>query len=99
MRCLEAKPIGTKFHILSPIAFVDNIEISLSKVSKVVLDSGYVRFQIGTEIYSVGDVLPERILSSEEKPYIVIDRLVSKEDQEFRIRLKDSLRVAYDQGN
>jgi excinuclease UvrABC ATPase subunit len=52
-----------------------------------------VRFQIGDDIYSVADDVT-RDIGEEDKVYIVIDRLVRKEEDTFNVRLTDSLRIA-----
>ncbi len=52
-----------------------------------------MRFQIGDDLYSVADDIVRNI-SEEDKVYIVIDRLVKKEEDTFNVRLTDSLRIA-----
>lgn len=52
-----------------------------------------MRFQVGDDIYSVADDIG-RSISEEDKIYIVIDRLVKKEEDTFNVRLTDSLRIA-----
>jgi excinuclease UvrABC ATPase subunit len=37
-------------------------------------------------------------ITQEDKVYIVIDRLVRKEDDAFNVRLTDSLRIALEKG-
>ena len=54
---------------------------------------GFVRFQINQDIYSVADTLDRAVIDT-EKVYVVIDRLVTKIDDTFPIRLTDSLRIA-----
>jgi hypothetical protein len=38
------------------------------------------------------------VLKKEDKIYIVVDRLVRKEDDTFNVRLTDSLRIAREKG-
>lgn len=66
---------GEKIHICIPIDV--NREFStLSEVSKYVADIGFVRFQIGNDIYSVADAFTDEVYSKDG--YVVIDRLVVK---------------------
>jgi len=83
---------GTKFHILIPLSIDETIQ-DMTSLSKKVSDMGFVRFQIGNDIYSVADD-STRDITHVDKAYIVIDRLVKKEDDTFPIRLTDSLRIA-----
>ena len=88
---------GSKFHILLPLEQDETI-ISYQDVAKKVTDMGFVRFQIGDMTYSVADESTE-LLSPQDSVYVVVDRLVRKEDENFNLRLKDSLRVALDKGD
>lgn len=83
---------GTKFHILIPIE--KNTEAKdIKTIAQKVSDLGFVRYQIGEDIYSVADDIVRHI-SEDDKVYVVIDRLVRKEKDPFTIRLTDSLRIA-----
>lgn len=62
------------------------------------LDRGFVRYQVGELVFSVGDTPPEKILTEDDVADIVIDRLSRKSDSEFITRLKDSLQAAYQAG-
>lgn len=54
---------------------------------------GFVRFQIGENTYSVADVLDVELRDG-DRVYIVVDRLIRKVDENFDIRLVDSIRIA-----
>lgn len=85
-----------KFHILAPIHFAEGIDITFWSISRFVLDAWFVRYQIGNDVFSVGDTQDENIIiPSWDKPYIVIDRLVYKSDSETKTRITDSLQTAY----
>jgi excinuclease ABC subunit A len=88
---------GVKFHILAPIR-VSNVENTLANLSKTVLDRGFVRYQVGDMVFSVGETPAEKILTDTDEAYIVIDRLTKKTDPESITRLRDSLAAAYQAG-
>jgi excinuclease ABC subunit A len=87
---------GIKFHILIPIDRNRNFA-TLREVASAVSDMGFVRFQIGQEIYSVADPFEGELYSGEGD--IIIDRLVTKtteeEKHQFETRLKDSISLAF----
>ncbi len=89
---------GTKIHILSPIIERKNNDIE--SIKRYVLDSGFVRFQMDDEVFSVADDLKDVKLPKNARPHIIIDRLiVKKDDESFSKRLGDSLELAYKTGN
>lgn len=88
---------GDRFHILTPLSGEDEID-SFETLSKRVTDIGFVRFQIGNVAYSVADI-PDGIIPKNERIYIVIDRLIKKDEDNFWVRLADSLRIALEKWN
>jgi excinuclease ABC subunit A len=90
---------GAKIHITIEAGH-DRAFDSINDVSKYVADSGFVRFQIGDNIYSVADMLGEDVYF--DWVHIIIDRLVVKTDEDekhqFETRLKDSLSLAFSRG-
>ena len=87
---------GDRFHILMPIELDETI-LSVDLLSKKVTDMGFVRFQIGDTTYSVADPV-EMTIHGDEKVYIVVDRLIKKNEENFETRLTDSLRIALEKG-
>jgi excinuclease ABC subunit A len=87
----------TRFHILIPL-ILDADSRDFASIAKKVSDMGFVRFQIDTDTYSVADTT-DRTLADTDKAYVVIDRLLTKVDDTFPIRLTDSLRIALEKGN
>lgn len=87
---------GDRFHILTPIELDETI-LSVDLLSKKVTDMGFVRFQIGDTTYSVADPV-EMTIHGDEKVYIVVDRLIKKDEENFETRLTDSLRIALEKG-
>ncbi len=91
-------PESTKFHILISLSQERSFSL-LSEVANFVADAGFVRFQIGDDIYSVADDFGDDIYSGSAD--IIVDRLIKKSDEEigsFEIRLKDSLSLAFIKG-
>jgi excinuclease ABC subunit A len=85
---------GEKFHILIRL-FLDESERTHAFIAKKVTDMGFVRYQIGEEVFSVADT-PERDILPEQNIFLIIDRLVFKNEDNFLIRLSDSLRIAFE---
>jgi excinuclease ABC subunit A len=56
-----------------------------------------VRFQVNDDIYSVADEQIKNI-SEDDKVYIIVDRLVKKNDDMFFVRITDSIRIAIEKG-
>jgi len=83
---------GDKFHILIPLT-LDVSELTGEKLVKQIVDMGFVRFQIGKTTYSVADPV-EITLIEDDTIYIVVDRLIKKNDENFETRVTDSLRIA-----
>ncbi len=83
---------GARFHILIPLRFTDGPP-TFSEVRSQVTDLGFVRFQIAKNVYSIADETEAKI-GKNDIIYVIVDRLIKKEDEDFLTRLKDSLRVA-----
>ncbi|MDD4151334.1 MAG: excinuclease ABC subunit UvrA, partial [Candidatus Gracilibacteria bacterium] len=94
-------PLDTKFIIKSSI-FKNKKASSFAEIKKKVLDMGFIRFAVGSEIFTVNDELDSKTLENKDL-FIVIDRLVIKDfsdrDSSDTKRLKDSLELAFKTGN
>jgi excinuclease ABC subunit A len=88
---------GTKFHILVRL-FLDEGERTYEFVSRKVIDMGFVRYQVDQTVFSVADTIEGKILP-EQSIFLIIDRLVVKNEESFFIRLSDSLRIAFEKGD
>ncbi len=82
---------GCRFHILIPLTFSDGIP-SFSEIRARVTDLGFVRFQIGKQVFSIAEENETKI-GKKDVIYVIVDRLIRKNDDEFITRLRDSLRV------
>ncbi|MDP5038895.1 MAG: excinuclease ABC subunit UvrA [Candidatus Gracilibacteria bacterium] len=89
--------IGTKF-ILKTQIFKSQKEIDLEILKKEVLKLGFIRYSIGTKIYTLNDTPSIEEINS-NNIYLVIDRLIVKdfisEDNLDLKRLKDSLNLCF----
>jgi excinuclease ABC subunit A len=83
---------GCRFHILIPLIFTDEAS-SFVDIRSRVTDMGFVRFQIKDTIYSIAET-NEGVIGKKDKIYVIVDRLIKKNDEDFLTRLNDSLRVA-----
>lgn len=87
-----------KYYILSPVLKkYENID----NLKKDILELGFIRFMINDKVFSIWD---EDVIDfkSKNKVYIVIDRLTwgnFRENENAEKRIKDSLEVAYKNGN
>jgi excinuclease ABC subunit A len=82
----------SRFHISIPLVFPDDIP-SFSEIRTRVTDMGFVRFQIKDQVYSIADTDEDKI-GKKDAIYVIVDRLIKKDDEDFLTRLRDSLRVA-----
>lgn len=90
---------GTKIHLLSPLPHREG-HSDFASIKRRVLDAGFVRFQIGDRIFSVGDDTPEELPSEQDISSIVVDRLVARHDDEaLAKRVRDSVELAYKTGH
>ncbi len=94
-------PLNTKFIIKSCI-FKDKKVSSFSELKKKVLDMWFIRFAVGSDIYTVNDEVDLKDIET-KNIFIIIDRLVVKDfsstDSSDTKRLKDSLELAFKTGN
>ncbi len=84
-------PEGAKFQVLAPIVRARKGEHT--KLMEDALKRGYVRVKIDGEMYELDD-LPSLDKKLKHSLEIVIDRLILKNDEDFRKRLADSMETA-----
>ncbi len=48
---IQSLPLDTRVHILAPILLEEGEKISLKKLSEITIEKGFVRFQVGPQIY------------------------------------------------
>lgn len=97
---IESHGLWTKFYLSCPF-LTGSSELTEEKIKKEVLDAGFIRFLLdGKELNVNADF---EILAKKPKIEIVVDRLVVKDYSDSESpdikRLKDSIDVAYKNGN
>ncbi|MBW7954716.1 excinuclease ABC subunit UvrA [Candidatus Gracilibacteria bacterium] len=98
---LKTHNIGEKFMIKFQI-LKDKKDLSIDLIKKEVLKSGFIRYQIGDDIYTLSDEVGNIDLNK-KNIYVILDRLIIKDyDTEDGLkdlkRLKDSLTLAFKSG-
>ena len=88
---------GERLHILIRL-FLDEHDRTYEFVAKKVTDMGFVRYQVDDMVFSVADAVEGKILP-EQNVFLIIDRLVVKNEDTFFVRLSDSLRIAFEKGD
>lgn len=89
---------GVKMYILFPLDHDRENPEPLTAISKHISDAGFVRFLVNDTLYSVADDHQDHTVSPEDRVFVVVDRLVRREDDAFVSRLKDGLRLASERG-
>jgi len=94
---LKQQKEGQKIQVLAP---VDATE-SLKYTAENFLQKGFLRFYIDGKTVRIEDILDENEgtdLNSIQKVYVLVDRMVTKNDTEFLDRIADSVNIAFDEG-
>jgi len=96
---IESLPVDTKILISCPLTI--KAGRSLKDHLTVLLQQGFQRLLIGTEVAKIEDVLEDiKKIEGETKLKIVIDRLtINKENGEERSRMADSVQTAFYEGD
>jgi len=88
-------PLNTKLLLLSPIIIHENRD--LKTVLQVLEQQGYARLKWKSKVYRISD-LPQKEYKNEPL-FLVVDRIVTKEDEDFYNRLADAIQTAFFEGN
>ncbi len=84
----------TKLLLLAPIIIDENRE--LKTLLQVLEQQGYARLKWNDTIYRIADFPQEKYKN--EALFLVIDRIVTKDDEDFHNRLADSIQTAFFEG-
>lgn len=84
----------TKLLLLAPITIDENRD--LKAVLQVLEQQGYARLKWNNEIYRISD-FPKKDFNNEDL-FLVIDRVVTKRDEDFYNRLADAIQTAFFEG-
>ena len=86
---------GTKLLLLSPIILEEGRTIE-NKL-KTLLQQGYARVKVKNEVLRIDDALKTSIKSAKNL-FLVVDRIVYKDDEDFINRLADAIETAFFEG-
>ena len=86
---------GAKLLLLSPILLEDGR--TLKNKLQTLLQQGYARIKYKDKVLRIDDALNEAI-SSDKDLYLVVDRIVYKDDEDFLNRLADAIETAFFEG-
>ena len=86
---------NTKLLLLCPIKISPDREIST--VLKVLSQQGYARIKHHNKVLRIEEVLVENIKTNQFK--LVVDRIITKNDEDFYNRLADAIQTAFFEGN
>ncbi|OAD46162.1 excinuclease ABC subunit UvrA [Polaribacter atrinae] len=84
----------TKLLLLAPIAIDENRD--LKTVLQVLEQQGYARLKWNDKVYRISD-FPQAEFKN-ELLYLVVDRIVTKDDEDFYNRLADAIQTAFFEG-
>ncbi|ARV08603.1 excinuclease ABC subunit A [Winogradskyella sp. PC-19] len=86
---------GTKLLLLSPIVLEE--DRTIENKLQTLLAQGYARVKVKDEVLRIDDVLKTEIKSAKNL-YLVVDRIVYKDDEDFLNRLADAVETAFFEG-
>jgi len=84
----------TKLLLLAPISIDENRD--LKTVLQVLEQQGYARLKWNDKVYRIADFPKEAYKN--ESPYLVVDRVITKDDEDFYNRLADATQTAFFEG-
>ncbi|WP_439128238.1 excinuclease ABC subunit UvrA [Polaribacter sp.] len=84
----------TKLLLLAPITISENRD--LKTVLQVLEQQGYARLKWNDKVYRIAD-LPQKEYQNEPL-FLVVDRIVTKDDEDFYNRLADAIQTAFFEG-
>jgi excinuclease ABC subunit A len=84
----------TKLLLLAPIVIDENRD--LKTVLQVLEQQGYARLKWNDKIYRIADFPLEKFTN--EALFLVVDRIITKEDEDFYNRLADAIQTAFFEG-
>lgn len=93
-------PEDSKWLLLSPISMHDGRPIK--EKLKSLLQQGFARIVTDQQVYRIDDILSTEQFGKQENVskniYLVVDRLIVKNDEEFFNRLSDAIQTAFYEG-
>lgn len=86
---------GTKLLLLSPIILEEGR--SIENKLQTLLQQGYARVKIKDDVLRIDDALKKDVKNTKNL-YLVVDRIVYKDDEDFLNRLADAVETAFFEG-
>ncbi len=93
IKFIKEFPEGEKLLLLAPLKLEEGR--SMENKIQAMAQQGYSRVKIGKEVLRI-DELPEKALP--KKIDLVIDRIITKDDEDFYNRLADAVEIAFFEG-
>ena len=84
----------TKLLLLAPISIDENRD--LKTVLQVLEQQGYARLKWNDKVFRISD-FPQKDFKNEDL-FLVVDRIITKEDEDFYNRLADAVQTAFSEG-
>ncbi|MCT4629285.1 excinuclease ABC subunit UvrA [Winogradskyella sp.] len=86
---------GSKLLLLSPISLEEGR--TLENKLQTLLQQGYARVKHNNEVLRIDDVIKQNI-TSDKGLFLVVDRIIYKDDEDFLNRLADAIETAFFEG-
>jgi excinuclease ABC subunit A len=86
---------GTKLLLLSPIQLEEGR--TMENKLQTLLQQGYSRIKLNQNVMRIDDALKQPVKSKDDV-YLVVDRIVFKDDEDFLNRLADAIETAFFEG-
>ena len=90
-------PDGTRFAVYAPVVLPDGR--SLKEQLEILQKEGYIRLEIGGNVYRIQEVLDNPKLLKSKNVELLIDRLQITSDKLLQNRLADSVETAFFEGH
>ena len=85
---------NTKFLLLAPIIIDENRD--LKTVLQVLEQQGYARLKWNDKVYRISDLPQDKF--DNEALYLVVDRIITKDNEDFYNRVSDAIQTAFFEG-
>lgn len=86
-------PVGEKLLLLAPIILEDGR--SMENKIQVLAQQGYSRIKIAEDVVRIDEIIKKSLPATIE---LVIDRIITKDDEDFYNRLADAVEIAFFEG-
>jgi len=95
VKFIQKIEVGTKLLLLAPIEINENRD--LKTVLQVLEQQGYARLKWNDTVHRISEFPQEKY--NNETLFLVVDRIVTKDDEDFYNRLADAIQTAFFEGS